>query len=148
MRSAASSDDVDRPYGHGHNRRRTDQTTGGRDASAARPLRFLGPFHDAGGTMHMKGSLRIELFGALADRKVSLVSIEARGSSIVTTWRITGRNDRGIPPLGISPNGRTLDVEATTVDSLIDGIPRRFSMVDLSRVIDQIGDQPEARAVS
>src|SRR5207247_4361530 len=110
-------------------------------------LRFLGPFHP-GGTMHMKGSLRIELFGALVDRKVSLVSIEARGSSIVTKWRITGRNDRGMPQLGISPNGRRLDVDVTMVDSLIGGIPRRFSMVDLNRVIDQIGDEPEARAVS
>jgi hypothetical protein len=61
-------------------------------------------------------------------------------------WRITGRNDRGIPQLGIAPNGRTLDVVAITVDSLIDGIPRRFSMVDLSRVIDQIGDDVERAA--
>jgi len=98
--------------------------------------------------MHMRGSLRTELFGALADRNVSLVAIEARGSSIVTKWRITGRNDRGIPQLGIGPNGKTLDVEAITVDSLVDGIPRRFSMIDLTRVIDQIGDETEERAAS
>lgn len=96
--------------------------------------------------MHMRGSLRTELFGALADRNVSLVSIEARGSSIVTKWRITGRNDRGIPQLGIAPNGRTLDVDAITVDNLVDGIPRRFSIVDLSRVIDQIGAGVERAA--
>jgi hypothetical protein len=98
--------------------------------------------------MHMKGSLRTELFGALADRNVSLVTIEARGSSIITKWRITGRNDRGIPQLGISANGLKLDVEAITVDSLIDGVPRRFSMVDLSRVIDQIGGRADERAAS
>ena len=98
--------------------------------------------------MHMRRSLRTELFGALAERNVSLVSIEARGSSIVTKWRITGRNDRGIPQLGIPANGRTLDVEAITVDSLVDGVPRRFSMVDLSRVIDQIGDSPGGTRVA
>jgi hypothetical protein len=96
----------------------------------------------------MKGSLRTELFGALVDRNLSLVSIETRGSSIVTRWRITGCNDRGIPQLGIPPNGRRLDVEAITVDSLIDGVPRRFSMVDLSRVIDQIGGDAEEREAS
>jgi hypothetical protein len=94
------------------------------------------------------GSLGIELFGGLTERNVSLVSVEARGSSVVTKWRITGRNDRGIPQLGLSPNGRRLDVEATSVDSLIDGIPQRFSMVDLSLVLDQIGGEPEARAAS
>ena len=98
--------------------------------------------------MHMRGSLRTELFGALADRNVSLVRIEVRGSSIVTTWRITGRNDRGIPQLGVPPNGRRLDVQAVTVDSLVDGVPRRFSMVDLSRVLDQVGGDAEERAVS
>jgi hypothetical protein len=98
--------------------------------------------------MHMKGSLRTELFGSLADKNVSLIAIEARGSSIVTKWRITGCNARGIPQLGIPPNGRRLDVEAITVDSLIDGVPRRFSIVDLSRVMDQIGGDTEERAAS
>jgi hypothetical protein len=98
--------------------------------------------------MHMSGSLRTELFGTLTDRNVSLVSIEARGTSIVTRWRVTGRNDRGIRPLGIPANGRTLDVEAITVDSLVDGVPRRFSMVDLSRVIDQLGGEDVTRAAS
>jgi hypothetical protein len=94
--------------------------------------------------MQMRGSLRTELFGALVDRKVSLIGIEARGSSIVTKWRITGRNDRGIPQLGIPPNGRTLDVEAITVDGLVDGIPQRFSLVDLTRVIDQLTEDVRA----
>jgi hypothetical protein len=98
--------------------------------------------------MHMSGSLRTELFGTLTDRNVSLVSIGARGSSIVTRWRVTGRNDRGIRSLGIPANGRTLDVEAITVDSLVDGVPRRFSMVDLSRVIDQLGGEDVTRAAS
>ena len=55
-----------------------------------------------------------------------------------------GRNDGGIPTLGIRPNGRLLNVEAVTVDSLIDGEPRRFSMIDLSRVIEQHGDDERA----
>jgi hypothetical protein len=97
--------------------------------------------------MHMRGSLRTELFGGLVDRKVSLLRIEARDSSIVTKWRITGRNDRGIPQLDIPPNGRTLDVEAITVDGLVDGIPRRFSIVDLTRVIDQLASE-DVRAAS
>src|SRR5262245_60385761 len=101
-----------------------------------------------GGRMYMRGSLRTELFGALVDRNVSLVSIEARNDSIVTTWRITGRNDAGVPQLGIPPNGRTLDGEAITVDSLVEGVPRRFSMVDLSRVFDQIGGEDSDRAAS
>jgi hypothetical protein len=98
-------------------------------------------------TMQMTGDLRTELFDTLVDRNVALVTIEARGSSIVTTWRITGRNDRGIPELGIGPNGRTLDVEAITVDSVVDGVPRRFSMVDLTRVIDQLTGE-DVRAAS
>ena len=55
-----------------------------------------------------------------------------------------GRNDGGIPTLGIRPNGRLLNVEAVTVDSLIDGEPRRLSMIDLSRVIEQHGDDERA----
>jgi hypothetical protein len=97
--------------------------------------------------MHMRRSLRSELFGGLVDRKVSLLRIEARDSSIVTKWRITGRNDRGIPQLGIPPNGRTLDVEAITLDGLVDGIPRRFSIVNLTRVIDQLTSE-DVRAAS
>jgi len=98
--------------------------------------------------MRERRNMRNELFGSLADRNVSLVSIEARNGSIVTKWRITGRNDRGIPQLGIAPNGRSLDVEAVTVDSLIDGVPHRSSMIDLSRVIDQIGGEGATEAAS
>jgi len=57
---------------------------------------------------------------------------------------VCGRNDRGIPKLGIRPNGRLLNVEAVTVDGLIDGEPGRFSMIDLSRVIEQHGDDERA----
>jgi hypothetical protein len=31
--------------------------------------------------MHMKGSLRTELFGALVDKNVSLIAIEARAAA-------------------------------------------------------------------
>ncbi len=66
-------------------------------------------------------------------------------SSLRTFTRtVCGRNDRGIPKLGIRPNGRLLNVEAVTVDGLIDGEPGRFSMIDLSRVIEQHGDDERA----
>jgi hypothetical protein len=90
----------------------------------------------------------MELFDTLVERNVALVRIEARGTSVVTRWRVTGRNDRGIPQLGIPANGRMLDVDAITVDSVVDGAPRRFSMIDLSRVFDQIGGDGRESAAS
>jgi hypothetical protein len=51
------------------------------------------------------------------------------------------------PAAGQPPEGRTLDVEAITFDGLVDGIPRRFSIVDMTRVIDQLTSE-DVRAAS
>ena len=97
--------------------------------------------------MEIRRTLRTRVFDDLVDRKLWLVGIEARNDSLVIKWRVTGRNDRGIPQLGLPPNGRTLDVEAITVDSLVDGDLRRFSMIDLAHVIEQLSND-DARAAS
>jgi hypothetical protein len=62
-------------------------------------------------------------------------------------WRITGRNVRGVPTLGIAANGRTVDVQLITVDSVVDGVAHSRTLIDLSSVMTQVeqhADQPAA----
>ena len=50
--------------------------------------------------------------------------MESRKGSIVSGWRITGQNVRGIPWLGVWATGREMTIRAVTVDSVVDGVPQ------------------------
>ena len=91
-------------------------------------------------------SLRHDLLDALDDIGLTLRWMESRGDAIVTQWRITGRNVRGVPRLGIPANGRRLDIDAIVIDRLADGEPERRMLVDMGRVMTQIGTSELASA--
>jgi len=88
----------------------------------------------------MRRKLRSEVLDALGERLVLMEKVEVRGDAVVTRWRVSGRNDRGIAALGIEPNGKTLDVVAVTVDRSRDGQRVRTVYLDLAAVYAQLGD--------
>jgi hypothetical protein len=53
-----------------------------------------------------------------------------------------------VPTLGIEPNGRTLDIEVITVDSVVDGVAYSRTLVDVSGVMAQIREESEEPAAS
>jgi hypothetical protein len=96
--------------------------------------------------MRTSTDIRKTLMRSLARPEASLERMESRDGSIVSHWRISGRNVRGVPALGIEPNGRTLDVEVITVDSVVDGVAYRRTLVDVSGVLAQVSEDAEAPA--
>ena len=90
----------------------------------------------------MRRKLRSEILDALGDRLVLMDHVEVRGDAIVTRWRVSGRNDNGIPTLGIGANGKRLEITVYTVDRSTDGTLRRTVYMDLSAVYAQLGDDP------
>lgn len=89
----------------------------------------------------MKHKLRSEILDALGERLVLMDHVEVRGDAIVTRWRVSGRNDRGISSLAIPPNGRRLEITVFTVDRTFEGQPRRSVYLDLAAVYAQLGDE-------
>jgi SnoaL-like polyketide cyclase len=98
--------------------------------------------------MRRSNDIRKDLVRSLARPEVTLEKMESREGSIVSHWRITGRNVRGVPTLGIAPNGRTLDVRLITVDSVVDGIAHSRALIDLSGVMAQVQEHAEEPAAS
>jgi len=98
--------------------------------------------------MRKSTDIRKALMRSLARPEVMLEKMESRDGSIVSHWRISGRNVRGVPTLGIEPNGRTLDVEVIIVDSVVDGVAYRRTLVDVSGVMAQVSEGAEAPAAS
>ena len=88
----------------------------------------------------MRRKIRSEILDALGDRLVLMEKVEVRGDAIVTRWRVSGRNDRGIPALGIEANGKRLDIMAVTVDRSDNGKLDRTVYLDLAAVYAQLGD--------
>ncbi len=76
----------------------------------------------------------------------SLLKMESRDGSIVSYWRISGRNVRGVPTLGIGPNGRTLDVQLITVDSVVEGVPYSRTLIDVSGLMAKVAEHVEEPA--
>ena len=93
--------------------------------------------------MTITHDIRDELLAALSRPTVSLERMEARENAIVAHWRITGRNVHGVPTLGIRPNGRRLDIEAVTIDSVVDGVSSSQTLLDLTQVAAQLGERAE-----
>src|SRR5262245_27988779 len=98
--------------------------------------------------MRKRQDIRTHLMRSLARPEVTLERMESRGGSIVSHWRICGRNVRGVPALGIEPNGRTLDVEVITVDSVVEGVAYSRTLVDVSGVMAQLREDAETSAAS
>jgi len=98
--------------------------------------------------MRKSNDIRKDLLRSLARPEVTLERMESRDGSIVSHWRICGRNVRGVPTLGIEPNGRTLDIEVITVDSVVDGVAYSRTFVDVSGVMAQIREESEEPAAS
>jgi hypothetical protein len=98
--------------------------------------------------MRMRRDIRDELLRALAEPRIWLERMESRNGSILSYWRITGRNVRGVPRLGIRPTGRALDIEAVTVDSVVDGVSQSRTLIDLSLLVAQIGDAADRSATA
>ena len=98
--------------------------------------------------MRKSNDIRKDLLRSLARPEVTLERMECRDGSIVSHWRIRGRNVRGVPTLGVEPNGRTLDVEVITVDSLVDGVAYSRTLVDVSGVMAQVKEEAEQPAAS
>jgi hypothetical protein len=88
----------------------------------------------------MRRKLRSEILDALGDRLVLMEKVEVRGDAIVTRWRVSGCNDRGIPSLGIDANGKRLEILAVTVDRTGGGKLDRTVYLDLAAVYSQLGD--------
>src|SRR6478672_6115182 len=134
-----------------HNRRRAlTRGTGGRGASAARPFSFPGPgtgaLDQGGSGMRKSNDIRKDLLRSLARPEVTLERMESRDGSIVSHWRIRGRNVRGVPTLGIQATGEQLDVALVTVDSVVDGVAHSRTMIDVSSVMAQVDDPVEVPA--
>ncbi len=98
--------------------------------------------------MRRSNDIRKDLVRSLARPDVTLEKMESRDGSIVSHWRISGRNVRGIPMLGIEANGRMLDVRLITVDSVIDGVAHSRTLIDMSGLMAQVDEGPEATAAS
>ena len=98
--------------------------------------------------MRKSTDIRKDLLRSLARPEVTLEKIESRDGSIVSHWRIRGRNVGGVPTLGIEPNGRTLDVEVITIDSVVDGVAYSRTLVDVSGVMAQIKEEAQEPAAS
>jgi len=98
--------------------------------------------------MRTRNDLRQKLLKALAGSRISLERVESREGSIVSRWRITGRNVRGIPWLGIWATGREMTIRAVTVDSVVDGVPHSRTFIDLSLVVEQIDDLEGQRSTA
>lgn len=98
--------------------------------------------------MRRSNDIRKDLVRSLARPDVTLEKMESRDGSIVSHWRISGRNVRGIPTLGIEANGRMLDVRLITVDSVIDGVAHSRTLIDMSGLMAQVDEGPEATAAS
>jgi hypothetical protein len=111
------------------------QTTGGREhARACRGL-VLGL---GGGEMRRK--LRSEILESLRERLVVMQHVEIRGDTIVTRWRVSGRNDAGVAALGIGPNGKSVDVTVYTVDRVEGDDMLRTVYLDLTELSRQLED--------
>lgn len=98
--------------------------------------------------MRKSNDIRRDLVRWLARPQVTLEKMESRDGSIVSHWRISGRNVRGVPSLGVAPNGRMLDVQFITVDSVVEGVAHSRALVDVSGVMAQIADHAEESAAS
>ena len=93
--------------------------------------------------MRRSNDIRKDLVRSLARPDVTLEKMESRDGSIVSHWRISGRNVRGIPMLGIEANGRMLDVRLITV-----GVAHSRTLIDMSGLMAQVDEGPEATAAS
>src|SRR3954467_3650484 len=88
--------------------------------------------------------IRKDLLRSLARPEVTLERMEPRDGSIVSHWRISGRNVRGVPTLGIEPTDRTLNVKVITVDSVVGGVAHTRTLIDLSSLMAPLEDNAEA----
>jgi hypothetical protein len=98
--------------------------------------------------MRKTNDIRKDLLRSLARAEVTLEKMESRDGSIVSYWRISGRNVRGVPTLGIEATGRILEVPFITVDSVVEGVAHSRTLIDLSAVMGQIDADAEAPAAS
>ena len=89
-------------------------------------------------------SLRHDLLDALDDIGLTLRWMESRGDAIVTQWRIDRPQRPWGPPPGDPGERPRLDIDAIVIDRLADGEPERRMLVDMARVMSQIGT-PRAR---
>jgi hypothetical protein len=96
--------------------------------------------------MRRTPDIRKDLLRSLAGPEVTLEKMASRDGSIVSHWRIRGRNVRGVPTLGIQATGKPLDVALVTVDSVVDGVAHSRTMIDLSSVMSQVDDPVEVPA--
>ncbi|HJX08779.1 MAG TPA: hypothetical protein VJ736_11995 [Actinomycetota bacterium] len=98
--------------------------------------------------MRKTNDIRKDLVRSLARPEVILEKMESRDGSIVSHWRISGRNVRGVPTLGVEANGRTIDVRLITADSVIEGVAHSRTLIDVSGLMAQVDEAAEAPAAS
>ena len=98
--------------------------------------------------MRRNHDIRKDLIRALARPEVTLEKMESRDGSIVSHWRVHGRNVRGVPTLGIRATGQLMDVEFVTVDSVVDGVAHSRTMIDLSDIVARVSEPDDASAAS
>jgi len=98
--------------------------------------------------MRKTNDIRKDLVRSLAQPEVTLEKMESRDGSIVSHWRISGRNVRGVPTLGIEANGRTLVVRLITVDSVVDAVAHSRTLIEISDLMAQVDEAPESSAAS
>jgi predicted ester cyclase len=88
----------------------------------------------------MRRKLRSEILEALQERLVVMQRVEIRGDTIVTRWRVSGRNDAGVPALGLPPNGKRVDVTVYTVDRVNGSDVLRTVYLDVTALSRQLAD--------
>jgi hypothetical protein len=98
--------------------------------------------------MRKSNDIRRDLLRSLARPEATLEKMESRDGSIVSYWRIRGRNVRGVPTLGIGADGRTLNVKLITVDSVVEGVAYSRTLIDVSGVLAQVAEHAEDSAAS
>lgn len=98
--------------------------------------------------MRKSNDIRKVLVRSLAQPEVTLQKMESREGSIVSHWRISGRNVRGVPALGLEADGYMLNVRLITVDSVVDGMAHSRTLIDVSGVMAQVREDVEQPAAS
>jgi hypothetical protein len=88
----------------------------------------------------MRRKLRSEILESLRERLVVMQHVEIRGDTIVTRWRVSGRNDAGVPALRIAPNGKSVELTVYTVDRVEGDDMLRTVYLDLTELSRQLED--------
>ncbi len=80
---------------------------------------------------------------AFPDRRVTMMEIIGSGDLVAVRCRMRGTNQGGLPWLGISANGRSLEVEWISIYRLSGGrVVEHRAVMDMFGMVQQLGAAP------